>query len=242
MTSSVTIPSGAEKPLPGAVPLRHMRGKSRQPEKAMLRTFLNFRSLFAAGLALALPQAAMAAPDGKLRQLELSGELYAVGLAENDPLFLLASAKLRRMFDFQPIEGSGARGRPMTWQAILDTARDMAFGDASMLAMIDDLAGEGARGVTTGQVYSIAEIGIGGLDVYDPMRFEAGQYAEVYVEAAGGIDLNVYVYDAQGNLVCADTDPSPISYCGWRPAEAGEFTIKVENKGDEGSAYALMTN
>lgn len=209
-----------------------------------LRPALPMR-LLALSLSLLPVTTASAAPQTPLRQLDLSGALYAVGLAENDPLFLLAAAKLRRNFDFQLAEGAephNGRTRPMTWQAILEAARGMAFGDSSMLAMIDDLEAEGARDVTTGQIYSIAEIGEGGLDVYDPLAFEAGQYAEVYVEAAAGADLNLYVYDQAGNLVCADTDPSPVSYCGWRPAEAGNFVIKVENKSEESSGYALMTN
>ena len=75
-----------------------------------------------------------------------------------------------------------------------------------------------------------------------PLPFKAGEYAEVYVEANDGSDLNLYIYDSAGRLVCSDTDESSISYCGWRPAEAGEFTIKVENRGGGDTGYALMTN
>jgi len=63
-----------------------------------------------------------------------------------------------------------------------------------------------------------------------------------FLQSNDGSDLNLYVYDDAGRLVCSDTDVSSISYCGWRPSEGGGFTIKVENKGQGNAGYSLMTN
>ena len=49
-------------------------------------------------------------------------------------------------------------------------------------------------------------------------------------------------FDDQGRLVCADTDPSHVAYCGWTPAEDGNFTLVVRNPGATDAHYALMTN
>ena len=209
-------------------------------------TFLSSlpRTVAALALSAALALPAVANDAGALKALELSAELYARGLDSDDPLLILAAAKLRRGFDFTPDAGTpeGA-GTPVTWEQMLDAARELAAGDEAMLAMIDDVAEASSRGVTTGQVYHIKEtIDVGGDDVYGPLPFDAGEYAEVYVESNDGSDLNLYIYDAEGRLVCSDTDSSSISYCGWRPAEAGVFTIKVENRGAGNSGYAIMTN
>jgi hypothetical protein len=125
---------------------------------------------------------------------------------------------------------------------MLAEARDFAAGDAAVLGLIEDLENEAGKGVATGQVYSISTIRDGGTDTYDPLPFRGGEYAEVYVESRDGSDLNVYIYDAQGRLVCSDTDISAISYCGWRPADSGSFTIEVKNRGQGGAGYSLMTN
>ena len=62
------------------------------------------------------------------------------------------------------------------------------------------------------------------------------------MQAKDATDLNLTVYDAQGRLVCSDTDKSHIAYCGWRPDQTGGFVMKVENNGPQGANYALMTN
>ena len=50
------------------------------------------------------------------------------------------------------------------------------------------------------------------------------------------------MFDSKGQLVCADTDPSPIAYCGWTAAGSEGFVMQVENAGPQDTAYALMTN
>lgn len=214
-------------------------------------------------LALALP---VAAEPGDLKLMALSAELYARGMADGDAVLVIAAAKLRQQRGSTILEDivissakdggqgpkTGTEGRieatprphaaPITWEEMLDSARVLAEGDDALLAMIEDVAAESSKGVTTGQVYSISQIDDGGEDVYDNLPFAAGEYAEVYVESADGSDLNLYVYDAAGRLVCSDTDISAISYCGWRPSEGGAFTIKVENRGQGDAGYSLMTN
>jgi hypothetical protein len=207
-------------------------------------------------LALALAGPA-AAETSALEQARLSAEVFALGLEQGDPLMVLAAARMRAGMAFEATTQGAARlpgrtssvgvgalggGTPIGSDEMLEIAREMAAGDDALLGLIDDAETEGARGVATGQVYSISEIRDGGTDTYDPLPFSAGEYAEVYVESRDGSDLNLFIYDAQGRLVCSDTDASAISYCGWRPAEAGSFTIEVVNRGKGGAGYALMTN
>ena len=111
-----------------------------------------------------------------------------------------------------------------------------------MLSVIADIRASATKGVSTGPVYSISRLEGNKTDTYQPFPFDGGRYAEVYVEGARDSDLNLYVYDAQGMLVCADTDVSEVAYCGWRPAESADFTVMVENKGAATNRYSLMTN
>lgn len=178
----------------------------------------------------------------------LSAQLFAKGVADTDPLLVLSAAKLRRQIDLTESPAALENGsapatdaRGQTWQDMLATAKDMAGDDPVFAEIADQIEFETSRGVTIGQVYSKSRVSAGGEDTYAPLPYQPHDYAEVYVEAQG-IDLNIAVHDAAGRLVCADTDISPIAYCGWTPATADQFTITVQNKGRADADYILITN
>lgn len=202
-------------------------------------------------LAALLAAAPVPAGEGPLGRLELAARLHAEGVAQADPLLLLAAARLRHGLRLGPAGPAEAPPDRLPdwlpdWSDLLDAAAAAAAGDAALLALIEavraDLAAEGARGVATGQLYSIARLEAGGSDTYPALPFAAGEYAEVYVEAEGAVPLSLHVFDSAGAPVCADTDPSPVAYCGWRPVEADRFTVRVDNPGAAATGYALMTN
>jgi len=204
------------------------------------------RILLAAALA-ALVSPAVAETQSPVKVAELSARLYAMGLDQGDPLLILSAARLRKTLaleatDRAAVDGTAGTGAPMSWEEMLASAETLAGDDDMLLGMIDDARVEGSKGVSSGPVYNIGSLTDGDDDTYPPIEFRGGEYAEVYVEAKDATNLNLTVYDDKGRLVCSDTDISHIAYCGWTPAEAGTFTLKVENKGPASAAYALMTN
>jgi hypothetical protein len=206
-----------------------------------------FRPLPAALLTLCLALPVAAEPLTPVQTAALSARLYSVGVETADPVLILAAARLRKTINpeaSQRIAEGGAAGSdaPLGWEAMADAAADLAGDDEALLGLIDDLRAEGTKGVASGPVYNIGQLGRGKTDNYRNIDFKGGEYAEVYVEAQSPVDLNLTVTDAQGRLVCADTDVSHIAYCGWRPDAAGAFTLSVQNKGGSGTGYALMTN
>lgn len=205
------------------------------------------RSLLATLLLSALPMAALAEVPSPVKVAELSARLYAVGIEAQDPLLIIAAAKLRKTIAPTPTDrtatgGQTATDSPLGWDEMLASAEPLAIGDEAMLGMIDDVRAETDKGVASGPVYNIGALPNGRDDTYPPIEFRGGEYAEVYVEAKSGTNLNLTVLDDQGRLVCSDTDVSHIAYCGWTPATGGTFTLKVENKGPTATNYALMTN
>jgi hypothetical protein len=194
---------------------------------------------------VALP--AWAEGPSPVKVAELSARLYAAGMEAGDPLLVLAAAKLRKTL--APVAGERAAdsglvgaGAPLGWEEMLASASELAAGDEVVLGLIEDASVEVNKGVASGPVYNIGSLGNGKGDTYPPIEFRGGEYAEVYVEAKAATNLNLSIYDDRGRLVCSDTDISHIAYCGWTPASAGTFTLKVENKGPAGADYALMTN
>jgi hypothetical protein len=205
--------------------------------------------ILAAALVAALPALpARAEPPSPVQTAALSARLYDAGVAAADPVLILAAARLRKGLNPVPAEGRAAEGgtaggeEPLGWAEMAAAAEALAVEDEAVRALVADLRAEGTKGVITGPVYNIATLAAGDRDRYGRIDFRGGEYAEVYVEARQTVDLNLSVTDAQGRLVCADTDRSHIAYCGWRPDATGAFTLTVENRGGSATGYALMTN
>lgn len=217
-----------------------MVGPDRSRKSALMRRLLAVCMMF-----LALP--AWAEGPSPVKVAELSARLYAAGMEAGDPLLVLSAARLRKTLtpvagDRAAVDGIAGEGAPLGWEEMLASAVELAGDDATLLGLIADATAETNKGVASGPVYNIGSLGNGKGDTYPPIEFRGGEYAEVYVEAKATTNLNLVVYDDKGRLVCSDTDISHIAYCGWTPATAGSFTLKVDNKGPMGADYALMTN
>jgi len=210
-----------------------------------------FRPTVLAATLLALGHAAQAQQIDPIAASRLSAELFSLAQDQRDTLLMIAAAKLRKQVAVEVVERAPERDgaapdatpdAPPTWQTMLDAAADLAAENPMLTSLIEDVRVETTKGVRTGRVESYTSIRAGGTDTYRPLEFTAGVYADVYVEGSGAADLNLYVRDAQGRLVCSDTDISAIAYCGWQPDRAQAYSVEVLNKGGRPSAYKLMTN
>ena len=181
-----------------------------------------------------------------LQKVKTSRALFDIGISNQDPLMILAAAKLRKEVPLSAIErapdgGTATDGSPLEWQDMLASAQLLITGNPILEGMADDIIAERSKGVTDGPVYSIADIRSGGRDTYDNLPFDGGKYAEIYVEGPAGSDLNLEIRDSQARIVCTDTDISAIAYCGWKPAESGVFHVTVVSE-NGGGRYSLMSN
>ena len=81
----------------------------------------------------------------------------------------------------------------------------------------------------------------GRTDVYRE-RFEGGKFAEVAISGDGDTDLDLYIYDQNGNRICSDIDYGDQAYCSWWPQRTGSFRIEIINLGSVYNEYMLLTN
>ena len=72
--------------------------------------------------------------------------------------------------------------------------------------------------------------------------FFGGAMAEVAVVGDGDTDLDLYIYDENGNLIASDTGSSDSCLCRWTPNWTGEFTVVVTNLGGVYNAFGIATN
>lgn len=130
-------------------------------------------------------------------------------------------------------------------QKLLAEAKGWAKGNPQITALIDAEAAKhsstGTLGATTGPIVHHDHVYARHYDDF-AITFFAGELARVAVIGNGGTDLDLYVYDANGNLITADTDYSDQCLVQFVPRWTGTFRIRVVNNGYAGNNYVLMTN
>ena len=198
-------------------------------------------------------EAAKADEPATAKLYAMARDLVEYGRKNNDPLSLIVAANIRQQIsltevDRKPTSTEGAGGTAedatpeLTVEAILDEAKSMSGDDEAIVALADDITASATKGRTAGPGYNVVTLPGSTTDNYDNVSFNGGEYAEVYTEGSGATNLDLFVYDENGNLICSDTDYSDIAYCGWTPKWTGGFTIKVINQGGSSNRYALITN
>ena len=78
-------------------------------------------------------------------------------------------------------------------------------------------------------------------DVYH-VRFYGDEIARVSVVGDGDSDLDLYIYDENGNLMDKDDDSTDTCYTAWEPRWTGQFRIEVVNRGGQYNRYCIRTN
>lgn len=72
--------------------------------------------------------------------------------------------------------------------------------------------------------------------------FYAGEQAQVHVLGDGDTDLDLFVYDENGELICSSETFSDRESCSWYPRWTGSFYIEVMNLGSVYNQADVITN
>lgn len=116
-----------------------------------------------------------------------------------------------------------------------------------MLALIDAESAKakgahnGTLGVTGGPIVHHDSVQAGHFDQYE-IAFNGGEVAAVGVDGDDDTDLDLYVYDENGNLVAKDDDLSDHCLVRWVPKWDGKFYIRIYNRGGVYNNYVMATN
>lgn len=128
-------------------------------------------------------------------------------------------------------------------EELLKDAREFADGDEVILAYISKVEEASKVSSTSlGRVGGPSEthecVLAGDTDVYS-VRFYGGEAASVLVVGDGDTDLDLYVYDENGNLIDSDTDSTDVCVASWTPKWTGYFRIKIRNWGNVRNYYTM---
>lgn len=135
--------------------------------------------------------------------------------------------------------------KSLTVESLLADAKDFAAGDETLLAMVAKVEQKYQPELTRGRVG-------GPATDYDRVEarsyvqyyitFRGGEFAEVAVVGDGDTDLDLYIYDENGNLIDSDIDYTDACYCSFVPSWTGSFRVKIVNRGSVYNRYTLITN
>ena len=84
-------------------------------------------------------------------------------------------------------------------------------------------------------------VNAGAVDVYQVV-FVGERTAEVAVRGDGDTDLDLYVYDENGNQIVKDDDSTDRCFVRFTPRWTGKFTVRVVNRGSVYNNYTMATN
>jgi hypothetical protein len=129
--------------------------------------------------------------------------------------------------------------------ALLNEAKGWAKGNTQLVALIDQElakpAATGTLGRTTGPARHVDRVLPGESDYYT-VAFRGGEVARVQVVGDGDTDLDLYIYDENGNLITKDDDNTDFCVAAWTPRWTGNFRIRIRNIGRVYNQYTLLTN
>jgi len=169
--------------------------------------------------------------------------LDALQIFSENPTQALNATKKGDAVDETKNDGKKAKVS-FDYESVLADAKAFADGDPNLLALIDNIDAE-AKGAQRGNIngpsrdYSI----VNGNSYMDyTASFVANQLAEVLVSGDGDTDLDLYVYDSNGNQIASDTDYSDDCYVRWVPAWTGRYTIRIVNRGPLYNRFVILTN
>lgn len=130
---------------------------------------------------------------------------------------------------------------------LLAKAKEFAFDDELLLGMIARVENkmtamaEGTRGAIGGPKEGRGTVYAKDYTYYT-QKFWANEIAEILVSGDGDTDLDLYVYDENGNLITSDTDYTDDCYVRFCPKWTGPFRIKIVNRGGVYNNYIILTN
>jgi hypothetical protein len=196
-------------------------------------------------------KAAASPPPADLTALQTAYSLAKYGYSAYSASALIGAAEIlakvqTRSLSAQPEGASAAKSsKPeFTPANLLADAKKYAAGDTAMLAWADKVEKSltaATRGATMGPQEGVAVLN-GNSQIWYKLPFRAGQDAYIYVSGDGSTDLDLYVYDENGNLIEADERNSDECEVLWQPKWTGAFIVYVVNRGHVPNRFYLMTN
>ena len=194
-----------------------------------------------------------------IANLNLAYNLAEYGREKQDPQILISAAKIIMETPVESLtlektsekdseveiveEAKTDEERDVSASTLLTEARELANGDAEIIAIIDEIenSADGSRGKIGAPIRHVDSVNARTTDIYT-IPFEGGRVARIGVNGDGDTDLDCYLLDEYGNEILRDDDYSDTCLMEWTPSWSGDFTLLIRNRGRVYNRYYLLTN
>jgi len=186
------------------------------------------------------------------QQLALANQLVKYGYETKTALPLIQAVQIYKKLNVtteakeKTTEGTATQAENITKTdvvsfdetKILEDATTFAAGNKNLLALIND-AKKASRSPVNGVIRHTDRVNANSTDVYT-VRCRGGEPTTVIVSGDGDTDLDLYVYDANGNLGAYDNDGTDDCVVTFTPRYTGSFKIKIKNLGRVYNQYNML--
>lgn len=195
-------------------------------------------------------------PSSALSQITMAQDLANYGYQHKDALSLLAAVQILAntpvsalKIESKKSEGGTAEKSKaekvmadlLNPEKLLADAKLFGKDNPQILALASKITFDKSRGSVDGPKESYDRVQANSTDTYR-IAFYGKSAAEVAVVGDGDTDLDLYVFDENGNLIGKDDDNTDRCYVSWIPQWTGSFIVKVINRGNLYNNYGIATN
>lgn len=209
----------------------------------------------AVGLLFSVSTVATAAEDEAVNtpaargvtQILTAAELAAWGRDRGDAGALIMAARLLAEVPLRQAEGDGEDERPfLTAASLLDEAAAMAGDNAGVVDAIDRLRDPLTRGVRsstfgTGPVQTVKSLQARERWAFD-VEARGGEILRVAAIGDGDTNIDLFVSDASGAVVCQDGFGDHYPVCTVSPRAGGQMRVDVVNRGSVWTKVQVLSN
>lgn len=181
---------------------------------------------------------------------QLAAEVARFGDRTNDPVALITAAGMLKRLKTSASTATRetpagqitqkAEDSTYTLDEVLKRAQKMSEGRSDLTALVKDVEEASTRGAVYGARRWTDVVSGHSSDRYR-VTFKGEEVAAVYIKGDGDSDLDLFIYDENGNEICRDDDATDAMLCRWTPAWTGAFIIEVRNLGIA-NRYQAMHN
>lgn len=187
---------------------------------------------------------------GGVARIVLAHQLFALGIANNDPISTLNAARLAASVTLMDMPRAAETvgdapplviPSPTTTEEMFDAAAALASEDEALLDLIDASRTEAAFAPRSTAISTPAALASGETARWS-LPFYGASLAEIAVLGSGAGNIDLSVLDENGTPVCQEAGPADVSYCSFYPLRNATFVVVVTNLGVASNTYLLLTN
>jgi hypothetical protein len=190
------------------------------------------------------PEGVRLSPEAAgVSQLVTAAGLADWGRAHEDPGALIMAA---RIVGEVPLRNQGDQPPLLTFDGLLDEAEAMAAGYPAYLSAIEQVRGQGTRGVVSspfgnGPITTVKDVRARETFGFD-VDARGGEILRIAAIGDGDTNIDLVVRDAEGGLLCQDGFGDHYPVCTLMPRLTGKVRVSVVNRGEIWTKVQILSN